>query len=138
MEDNPKISQKLLGIILSIIILMAGVIIYYTLRDTFFPFVPLIEVTDISYDWLPVISHEWMPPMEVRVTAYVISLEDIDYEIDIKFEAIQNGEETQVKTSTFIIEAGQEQEFTVYIMFLNPEKELECTAQIVAQRKVSL
>jgi hypothetical protein len=131
MEDNPKISRKLLGFILSIIILMAGVIIYYTLRDTFFPFVPQIEVTDISYDWLPVIGHEWMPPMEVRVTAYVISLEDIDYEIDIKFEAKQNGEETQVKTSTFMIEAGQECEFTVYIMFLNPAKEIECSAQIM-------
>ena len=131
MEDNPKISRKLLGIILSIIILMAGVIIYYTLRDTFFPFVPQIEVTDINYDWLPVIGHEWMPPMEVRVTAYVISLEDIDYEIDIKFEAKQNGEETQIKTSTFIIEAGQKCEFTIYLMFLNPAKEIECSAQIM-------
>ncbi len=136
MEDNPKISRKLLGIILSIIILMAGVIIYYTLRDTFFPFVPQIEVTDISYDWLPVIGHEWMPPLEVRVTAYVISLEDIDYEIDIKFEAKQNGEETQIKTSTFIIEAGQKCEFTIYLTFLNPAKEIDCSAQIM-QYKVS-
>ena len=137
MEDNPKINRKLLGIILSIIII-AGIIICYTFRDTFFPFVPQIEVTDISYDWLPVIGHEWMPPLEVRVTVCVKSIENSDYEIDVRFEATQSGEETQVKTSTFIIEAGQEQEFTVYLMFLNPAKELECTAQIVAQRKVSL
>ena len=138
MEDNPKISRKLLGIILSIIIIMAGVVICYTLRDTFFPFVPQIEVTDISYDWLPVIGHEWMPPLEVRVIAYVKSLEDIDYEIDLRFEVKQIGEETQVKTSTFIIEAMQEQEFTIYFMFFDSAKEIECTAQIVAQRKVSL
>ena len=125
MEDNPKISRKLLGITLSIIILMAGGILYYALRD------PQIEVTEISYEWMPVIGHEWMPPLEVRVTVCVKSLEDIDYEIDIRFKATQSGEETQVKTSTFIIEAGQKQEFTVYIMFLNPEKEIECSAQIM-------
>ena len=72
-----------------------------------------------------------MPPMEVRVTVCVKSIENFDYEIDIKFEAKQNGEETQVKTSTFIIEAGQECEFTIYLMFLNPAKEIECSAQIM-------
>ncbi len=135
MEEKPrKKSRRLLGIVLSIMIALAGGILYYALLPT----VPQIELTDISYEWMPVIGHEWMPPMEVRVTAYVISLEDIDYEIDIQFEVTQSGEETQVKTSTFIIEAMQEQEFIVYIMFLNPEKEVECTAQIVTQRKVSL
>ena len=134
MEDNPKISRKLLGTILSIIIVMAGVVICYTLRDTFFPFVPQIEVTDISYDWLPVIGHEWMPPLEVRVTTHVKSSEDIDYEIDIRFEVKQIGEETQVKTLTFIIEAGQEQEFTIYFMFFDSAKEIECSAQIMQYR----
>ena len=104
---------------------MAGGILYYVLRN------PQIEVTKISYEWMPVIGHEWMSPLEVRVTVCVKSLEDIDYEIDIRFKATQNGEETQVKTSTFMIEAEQEQEFTVYIMFLNPEKEIECSAQIM-------
>jgi len=134
MEEKPKKSWKLMAIVLSIMITFTGVILYYALLPT----VPQIEVSDISYEWMPVIGHEWMPPMEVRVTVCVKSIENSDYEIDIKFEVTQNGEETQVKTSTFIIEAGQEQEFTVYIMFLNPEKEIVCTAQIVAQRKVSL
>lgn len=128
MEEKPKKkSRRLLGIVLSIMIALAGGILYFALLPT----VPQFEVTDISYEWMPVIGHEWMPPMEVRVTVCVKSMENSDYEIDIKFEGTQNGEETQVKTSTFIIEAGQEQEFTVYLMFLNPEKELECTAQIV-------
>ena len=134
MEEKPKRSRKLLGIVLSIMVALAGGILYFALLPT----VPKIELTDISYEWVLVIGHEWMPPMEVRVTACVKSIENTDYEIDITFEATQSDEETQVKTSTFIIEAMQEQEFTVYIMFLNSEKELECTAQIVAQRKVSL
>ena len=134
MEEKPKKkSRRLLGIVLSIMIALAGGILYYALLPT----VLQIEVTDISHEWMPVIGHEWMPPMELRVKACVKSIEYSDYEIDLKFEVTQNGEETQVKTSTFIIEAKQEQEFTVYIMFLNPDKEVECTAQIVAQHKVS-
>ena len=113
-KPKEKKSRKLRGIVLSIIILMAGGILYYALRD------PQIEITDLRYEWMPVIGHEWMPPMELRVKACVKSIENSDYEIDIEFKVEQSGEETQVKTSTFIIEAGQEQEFTVYIMFLNP------------------
>ena len=134
MEEKPKRSRKLLGIVLSIMVALAGGILYFALLPT----VPQIEVTNISCEWLPVIGHEWMPPMELRVRASVKSMETSDYEIDLKFEVIQEGEEIQVKTSTFVVEAMQEQEFVVYIGFLNPEKELECTAQIVAQRKVSL
>ncbi len=131
-KPKEKKNRKLLGIILSIIFVTGGRL-YYALLPT----VPQIELTDLRYDWLPVIGYEWMPPMELRVSTCVKNMENIDYEIDLKFEVTQIGEETQVKTSTFIIEAMQEQEVTVYIMFLNPEKELECTAQIVDQHRVS-
>jgi len=132
MEEKPKKSRKLIGIILVIMIALVGGILYGSL-----PTVPKIELTDISYEWMPVIGHEWMPPMELRVSTCVKNMESIDYEIDIRFEATQNGEESQIKNLVFIIEAMQEQEITVYIMFLNPDKEVECTAQIVRGHRVS-
>jgi hypothetical protein len=135
MEDKTKEkkSRKLLGIILTIVFATAGGMLYYALLPT----VPQIELTDISYDWLPVIGHEWMPPMELRVSMCVKNMENFDYEVDIQFEATQNGEESRIKNLVFVIEAMQEQEITVYIGFLNPDKEVECTAQIVRGHRVS-
>ena len=54
MEEKPKKSWKLMAIVLSIMITFTGGSLYYALLPT----VPQIEVTDIGYEWMPVIGHE--------------------------------------------------------------------------------
>jgi hypothetical protein len=77
-------------------------------------------------------EHELLSETELRVIAYVKSKNYVDYWIDIEFEVKQSGEETQVKTLTFTIEARQEQEFSVDFT-VNPTKDKEFAVQIVNQ-----
>jgi hypothetical protein len=59
---------------------------------------------------------------------------DVDCEIDVRFEIDQIGEVTQVLTKTFVIEANHKQELHVDIQGMDSTKSTGTRAEIVSQR----
>lgn len=99
----------------------------YVLQDKVFLEPLYIDFTDIDSEWLSLTG--------LRIIVDVLNPNDVDCEIDVRFEVMQSGEATQIRTLTLIIEANHKQEIHADFHYLDSTKQTGTRAEIVSQRE---